>query len=171
MLGVTETWHPSGYGARYAYLPASFANTVDWQEWPDAEERLQQFADAVRSLADYPVYDEDDLSAVEDEIVQESWDSWHGSDVHHEIVRAIGNLLPAGRTEDADTWQARAEDALYALEDSGDLRERFWELASEEDVYPEFETADSFYLRGQADICATIARELLDRTDARATCE
>lgn len=82
-------------------------------------EENEEIQETINSLFDYPLIDEEDMSNLEMEIEDESWDSWIKSDLISELEK---NEIPY---------------------DEDKLRELFWENCQYQNVYPLFETAIS----------------------------
>jgi hypothetical protein len=91
-------------------------------------------------LADYPVVDEEDLSALEMELAEEAWEAYLGYDV-------LRDLEKAGVPEDA-------------LSADTSIRDRFYALTYEADYGPEAESAVSVVFPFYDRVVATMAREM-----------
>jgi hypothetical protein len=82
--------------------------------------------DILTGLADqHPIYDEDDMSALESEEIAESWDQYVRSDLTSEIYRV--------HPDEGDAWDALTSDQQ---------RDMFWSAVEATDSYPEHSGLD-----------------------------
>lgn len=122
-----------GYDTRALLLP------VDWTPPGDGSDGL---LDALESLSDYPLYDEEDHSALEDELAQDAWEQYLSYDVNSAL-------------DDSDV-----PDEILDATDGDTLRELFYEITYEQPHGPECEDAVSAYFPFFDDTVAEIARQL-----------
>ena len=93
----------------------------------------EHLADILRGLEDYPVYDEQHMAGLEQEIESEAWDSW----VQWDLTRELESWFE--RTPQlACSWEV-AEHSWAEM----DQRETFHKALSFTNTYPEFETSES----------------------------
>jgi hypothetical protein len=114
------------------------------------------YVEWLENLLDYPVWDEDDHSALEVELEQENWVSWARDDLFGDVVKIA---LAEQRTEVADEVEAYVHDL------DGEARDA---LAYDEDVRPDdlhfiTESADSGYFYGADEWARTIYLHILGR--------
>jgi hypothetical protein len=69
-----------------------------------------EMLEAVNSLENYFILDEDDHSALELELQQEAWDLWAASDWRQLVCKAIDAVLPEDATTDGDEILAAMPD-------------------------------------------------------------
>jgi hypothetical protein len=86
---VTESWR-GGHGWSGAYISASVLNDAWAVGVFDIADRVNAVLDIIESLAEYPVYDEEDMSALESEILNEDFDSWGRSEMEREANKRAG---------------------------------------------------------------------------------
>jgi hypothetical protein len=100
----------SGYahGWTGAYISRSVLNDGPCVDFPDICERVTAVLDIIDGLAEYPVYSEDDMSALEQEILAEDWESWGRRDFEHELNRAAGHPDPEIELSDEQAERAFA---------------------------------------------------------------
>jgi hypothetical protein len=129
-----------GYGTSGLMLPVD--RPADW--FADDEDggidRWQGLLEDLAKLADYPLYSEEDLSALETEIADEAWADYLRSDV-------LADLAKAGVPDEA-------------LQDEGKIRTRFYEITYSQDYGPEAESAVSVHFPFYDATVATLAAEL-----------
>jgi hypothetical protein len=75
----------SAYSATGAYISKSVLNDAWAVGVYDIAERVLAVLDIIDGLSEYPVYDEEDMSALEGEILREDFDSWGRRDMEHEL--------------------------------------------------------------------------------------
>lgn len=114
------TYHYSGYGL-----------DLDVAEFfkPSNRDAANDLADTLGTLAnDYPVYDEDSVSEVEQEATEQMWDGWLQSDLQSTVFEHYG-------------IEVDLDDAFSAI----------LEIYSEDGVYPEQEGHADMTIHGWAD--------------------
>lgn len=79
-----------GYGWSGAYIDRDILNGGPILGFPDIADRVSAVLDLIDGLREYAVYDEDDLSALEMEILNEDFDSWGRSDMEREANKRAG---------------------------------------------------------------------------------
>jgi hypothetical protein len=124
------------YGSSYLALPV------------DAAIPEHLFDELVSLAHDYPLYDEQDHSALEMELVEAAWDSYLEADIRRD-------LLDAGV----------ADDSL----ERADLRELFNEWLSNANEYPYAESATDVVIPGLADAVTWWAENMAGERDAHYT--
>ncbi len=86
---VTESWR-GGHGWTGAYISASVLNDAMALGTFDIAERVGAVLDIIEALQDYPVYDDEDMSALEMEILNGDFDSWGRSEMEREANQRAG---------------------------------------------------------------------------------
>jgi hypothetical protein len=129
-----------GHGTSGLMLPVD--RPADWfaDDEDGGRERWQGLLEDLAKLADYPLYDEEDLSGLETEIADEAWDAYLRSDV-------LSDLAKTGVPDEA-------------LADEAKVRTRFYALTYEADYGPEAESAVSVVFPFYAATLAEIAAEI-----------
>jgi hypothetical protein len=129
-----------GHGTRALLLPVD--KPAGWHADDDdnGADRWQGLLEDLAKLADYPLYDEEDLCALELELADEAWKAY----LRHDVTR---DLRAAGVPDDAVADEAR-------------LRERFYTLTYEADYGPEAESAVDVHFPFYDATVAALAREL-----------
>lgn len=84
--------------------------------------------DTLLALENYPAIDDEDVSRVEMELFDESWESWIASDLRKGIAKRFGGRVDLDEMPDED------------------LQELYRKLADRANVYPEVETGGSVYV-------------------------
>lgn len=107
---VTERGTGSAYGYTGAYISASVLNDAWAIGVYDIAERVMAVLDIIDGLADYPVYSEEDMSALEGEILAEDWESWGKRDFEHELNRLAGHP-----DEEIELTEEQAQKAFEAF--------------------------------------------------------
>lgn len=105
----------------------------------------------------YPSLDDDEVSKLENEILDEDWDSWLERDFHGALETAVA------KSQNLDKYEIDLEehvDALLAAKDM-ELRELFGQAMEASNTYPEFETSESCYIRDLETVVADTAAEIL----------
>lgn len=112
-----------GYGTRELML------AMDWTPPGDGRDLL---LDDISALADYPLYDEEDMSALEMEQADAAWDDYLYRDVPRELI---------DRSESPEAM----EDAIDALpaDGEGSLREMFYDTLYDQPSSPYMESTTS----------------------------
>lgn len=106
-----------GYGTRGLMLPVNMPESYDEDTW-------NYLLDELAALGDYPLYDEEDLSALEMELADEAWDGY----LNWDIPRDLEN---------------RGVNDEVIDENIERIKERFYTLTMEADYGPEAESAVS----------------------------
>lgn len=132
-----------GHGTSGLMLPVD--RPADWfaDDEDHGAERWQGLLDDLHKLADYPVYDDEDHSALETELADEAWDAYLRDDVIRDLDRA------------GVPWEAI---------DTDRLREQFYKITYEADYGPEAESAVSVVFPFYDATIATMAREMGGRS-------
>lgn len=135
-------------GGFYSYnlmIPVATLASMD-----DPEEMVNLFT----GLRDeYPLYDEEDHSALESEIAEQAWDAYLKYDLPRDLRDALASLL----ADDADGPVNELADEIVDAIDDADLRERYFAAVWEGNEYPYLESADSVVFPGYAEIVAELA--------------
>ncbi len=129
-----------GYGTSGLMLPVDRPTAWFADDDDGGLERWQSLLEDLAHLEDYPLYSDDDHSALETEIADEAWDAYARADL-------LRDLASAGVPDDA-------------LADDATLRARFYALTYSQNYGPECETADSCYFPFWDTTVATLAAEL-----------
>jgi hypothetical protein len=116
--------------------------SVDWTPPEDGREGLLE---ELSALADYPLYDEEDYSALEMELADEAWDAY--------LKWNVPSYLAADH--------GVSEEALEGV-DEEILREAFYRITGEQPEYPYGETAVDVHFPYLTETIAQMARELFE---------
>jgi hypothetical protein len=142
---VDATAYP---GAHTLMVPvASLAALIDVDDDGEIDDdAAQDLVNIFTGLRDeYPLYDEEDSSALVTELADEAWDAYAAWDLRRDLRDAIGEIIAAryytGPGYGAD-FMGDAADVVDEISDA-DLRERFYAAVWESDEYPYAESADS----------------------------
>lgn len=117
----------------------------------------EDLADRIETLwGDSYALDDDETSKVEQEILDEDWDSWLERDFHNELETAVAEI------RNLDKYEVDLEEYVDALltERDTDLRSVFWQAMEDTNTYPEFETSESCYIRDMDDVAKAAALSL-----------
>ena len=116
----------------------------------------EEMVESLESLEDYPVLDEDDMSALELERQAEAWESWAAADWRKEVEKQLQALAP----EQADQyWAEECLDQVEGL--ASKLEELFYACADQANEYWQEESDGSWWIR-----CESIA-ESIDLEDLK----
>jgi len=114
-------------------------------------------ADRIESLwGDSYCLDDDANSKLEQEIIEEDWESWLSRDFHNELETAVAKV------RNLDKYEVDLEeyvDELLKARDT-DLREVFERAMEDTNTYPEFETSESCYIRDMDQVADSAALSL-----------
>lgn len=83
-----EVWGARISAALIARMWSRNGHNMDSDQWDHA-------ADALETLGDHYIYDEDDSSRLEMEMIEEAWTDWGWDDFKRDLTDARRNLLPA----------------------------------------------------------------------------
>lgn len=127
---------------------------------PMDAEISEDLADVIAGLWEETLsLDDDAVSKLETQILDEDWGSWLESDFKSELEKAIAEL------EELDKYEvdlSERVDQLLAAADK-ELREVFGDAMEATDTWPEFESSESCYIRN-LDAVARSAAESLTQT-------
>jgi hypothetical protein len=146
-----------GYDTSQLMLPVSYRDADDY------------LIGKLRKLADYPLYDDDDHSALEMEVAQEAWESYLDSDVPRALIEtsespeAMEDMLDAIKECDeyANTCFGPREQSYGWKVARDTLRDLFYEsLDGETGSYPYMESATDVVFPDMKDSIQRIADQL-----------
>lgn len=138
---------------------------VGWTAPGDGRDGL---LDEIAALADYPLYDEEDHSALEMELADEAWDSYLYSDVPYALIEtsecpdAMEDMIDAIRDNDKARNEAFGPHGQsYGWANEHDtLRDMFYNTLRDQDYGPECEDAVNAYFPLMKDSVTTMAEQL-----------
>jgi hypothetical protein len=137
---VDATAYP---GAHTLMVPvASLAALIDVDDDGEIDDdAAQDLVNIFTALRDeYPLYDEEDSSALVTELADEAWNAYASWDLRRDLRDAVYSIL-VYHVNSADVDDAT--DHIVDEIDDADLRERFYTAVWESNEYPYAETADS----------------------------
>jgi hypothetical protein len=96
----------------------------------DIRHVTEEMLEAIESLEDYPLLNEDDHSDLELALQDEAWESWAGDDWRNLVTAALAEYAPE-TCDDAEQW---AEDAMERVSEDA-LAELFYGCADQTSTY------------------------------------